>query len=227
MIGTICKKPIRILLADHDILSRAGIRALLERSPRMKVVAEAADSRQALRLARSCRPDVVVMDAALADHNGLWATTRLHQKHRVQVPVVLLSETDGHLAAEAFKASASAYLLMNCKPSELNLAIRRALQGKRYIGSPIIGHSRKAALCKCEGRAPSASRLTARQREILRLIAEGSNTKEIASFIGLSPKTIEFHRTKLMSHLNTRSIAGLVRHAIRLRLVSGTVENDN
>ena len=220
MIAVNRKKPIRILLADQHELVRSGIRALLEKSSRMKVVAEAANTGQVIRLARSVKPDIVIMNVALADHNGMWATTKLHEGQRTRIPVVLLSETDGHASAEAFKASASGYLLMNCRPSELNLAIRQALKGRRHISSTIPRHSRPNAPLKCEGRLTSHDVLTARQREILRLIAEGRNTKEIASLLGISPKTVEFHRMQLMNRLNTRTVAGLVRDAMRFGLVS-------
>jgi DNA-binding NarL/FixJ family response regulator len=220
-------RPIRILLAEDHALIRAGIRALLEKSPAMKVVAEAADSHQVLRLAKIRKPDVVVMDAALGGHSGLRTTAQLHRGQHPQIPVVLLSASDGHVATEAFKASASAYMLTTCKPAQLNLAIRNAFKGRRCITSGLIRGCRPDAFVECEGRPPPRSVLTARQREILRLIGEGTHTKAIASFLGVSPKTVEFHRMQLMNRLNTRTIAGLVRHAIRLGLVRIKVVKHN
>ena len=215
------KRPIRILLADDHLLVRAGLRALLEKSPSMKVVAEAADSSQVLRLARIRKPDVVVMDAALANHNGLHTTVRLHQGQRPRIPVVLLSmDRDGEEAVQALRASASAYLLMKSKPAELGLAIRKVVKGQKYVDSSISAQNRPTSTARCEGRLPSRPVLTARQRETLRLIGEGKNTKEIATLLGVSPKTVEFHRMQLMERLRTRTIAGLVRHAIRLGMVT-------
>lgn len=215
------KRPIRILLADDHVLVRAGLRALLEKSPSMKVVAEAADSSQVLHLARIRKPDVVVMNAGLADHNGLHTTVRLHQRQHPRIPVVLLSmDRNGEAATQALKASASAYLLMKSKPAELGVAIRRVLKGRKYIDSSLIAPNRSISTVRCEGRLPSLPVLTARQRETLRLIGEGKNTKEIASLLGVSPKTVEFHRMQLMDRLKTRTIAGLVRHAMRLGLVT-------
>src|SRR5262245_21207364 len=214
------KRPIRILLADDHVLVRAGLRALLEKSASMKVVGEASDSGQVLRLAKIRKPDVVVMDAALADHNGFHTTFRLHQGQDRRIPVVLLSMRNGEGAMEALKASASAYLLMKSTPAELSLAIRKVVKGQKYIGSSIITQNGPVPTARCEGHLPLLPHLTARQRETLRLIGEGKNTKEIASLLHISPKTVEFHRMQLMDRLKTRTVAGLVRQAIRLGMVT-------
>jgi DNA-binding NarL/FixJ family response regulator len=217
----IVSKNIRILLADDRALVRAGIRALVEKSHGMTIVGEAADSHQMLRLARTRRPDVVVMDDALPNGNGLHATVRLHQRQHPRIPVVMLSSSgNGEHASRAFRASASGYLLLKAKPSELGRAIRQVVRGRHYLDSSIAGTSRSITAVRCEGSASSRTALTSRQTETLRMIAEGRNTKEIASILGISTKTVDFHRMQLMNRLKTRTVAGLVREALRRGVVT-------
>ena len=214
------KRPIRVLLADEHTLIRAGLRALLEKSPTVKVVAEAADSGELLRLARVRKPDVVVMDAGLPNDNGVHATVRLHQLKQPRVPVILLTTSaNGGEALRAIKASASGYLRMKCKPGELSTAIQRVARGRTYLDSSIARKEGLGGVIPCEGRLPKRPVLSRRQWETLRLIAEGKNTKEIAALLNISTKTVDFHRMQLMNRLHTRTIAGLVRDAIRLDLV--------
>lgn len=211
---------IRVLLADDRPLIRAGLRALLEKSPGLKIVAESTNCPEMLRLVRLRKPDVVVMDAALPN-GGLQATIRLHAHQRRRVPVVLLSTApNGHQAAEAFKASASGFLLMKAKPWELGAAIRRVVAGRRYLDSSIAGAG--VAQIQCEGKSELSLGLSPRQMETLRMIVSGRNTKEIAALLGVSTKTVDFHRARLMERLKARTIAGLVREAIRHGLASLT-----
>ena len=155
-------KKIRILLADDRALVRAGLRALLEKSPDLEIVAEAVNSHELLRMAKTRWPDVVVMDAALPNGNGLQATVRLHERNS-RIPVVLLSTTaNGERASQAFKASASGFLLMKAKPRELGMAIRRVVRGRRYLDSSLAGAPRTAGV-PCESSLPSSTALSPRR----------------------------------------------------------------
>lgn len=214
-------KPIRILLVDDRGLVRAGLRALLERSSAMKIIGEAANKHQMLRLARQRRPDVIVLDAALPNGNGLHATALLHRRQQPQIPVILLcTVSNGDHAARAFQASASGFVLIKSKPRELTAAIRHVMKGIPYVDSAIARHLPHGRAVPCEGHVMASPHLTARQTETLQMIADGRNTKEIASALGVSPKTVDFHRSQLMDRLKTRSVAGLVREAMRRGLIS-------
>jgi len=217
------KQSIRIVLADDHLFIRGAIRALLEKSKSMKVVAEAADCREMLRLVEKRKPDVVVMNTELPADNGLHATTRLHQQPGPRIPVVLIGARNGEQALRALKASASGYVLMNSSPKELGMAIKRVIRGQTYLSPSIGSQNTPIRLVRCESRVPSPVVLSQRQRETLRLIAEGNNTKEIASILGVSPKTVEYHRVQLMKRLKTRTLSGLIRQAFRMDLAGASV----
>jgi DNA-binding NarL/FixJ family response regulator len=213
-------KGIRILLADDRPLVRSGIRALLEKSPTLKVVAEAADSQQLLRLAGRCRPDVVILDAGLPNGNGSHVTALLHHRQHPRIPVIMLSSgKNGEQAHRAFEASASGFLLLKSKPRELEAAIRRVVVGRTYLDRSISRASVRGGGIRGERHRPSGNAITSRQTDTLRLIAEGKNTKEIAASLRISSKTVDFHRRRLMDRLKTSSVAGLVREALRRGLI--------
>jgi DNA-binding NarL/FixJ family response regulator len=214
------KRPLRVLLADEHALIRAGIRSLLEQSPAFKVVAEAENSGEMLRFARRLRPDIIVMESSLPNDDGIHATARLHQLQQPRVPVILLApNTNGHEALRAMKASASGYLMMTSRPVELRKAIRQVMNGRTYLDPSLVHAKGLRGVIVCEGGLPQRPVLSRRQRETLRLLAEGKNTKEIAAFLRISPKTVDFHRVQLMNRLKTHTVAGLVRDAIRLGLI--------
>jgi DNA-binding NarL/FixJ family response regulator len=208
-------QPIRILLADDHTIVRAGIRSLLEKTPDFQIVAEASDGREVVDLARTHVPDVVVMDIGMPGLNGLDATLRVLQDRPPTRVVVLSMHGAEEYVAQAWKAGASAYLLKGSAVTELEAAIRAVMRGQTYLSSSL------AARAPSQGDRPpgelgtSWERLTPRQREILQLIAESKNTKEIAHMLGLSAKTIEFHRSELMSRLKIFDVPGLVRYAMQ------------
>jgi len=215
---------LRVLIVDDHALVRAGLRSLLERMTGVVVVAEAGDGREALRLARDIKPDVVLMDIAMPDLNGLDATARL-VKETPEAAVVILSmhATKAYVVA-ALRAGASGYVLKNAPVEEMERAIRAVARGEKYLTPAIstqVIESLKTTGAKGEQatQAPE-SPLTSRQREILQLIAEGRGTREIAERLHLSVKTVETHRAHLMTRLQVRDTAGLVRAAIRLGLVA-------
>jgi len=211
---------ISILLADDHTLVRAGIRALVERLPNVRVIAEAKDGREALTLARKLRPDLVLMDIAMPGLNGLEATSRI-SKELPGVRVIILSMyASEEYVHEAIAAGASGYLVKRGAAAELEDAILVVAAGKEYFSPFVSEHIRKGRSGSIIAERASIDRLTPRQREILQLIAERHSTKDIANILNISIKTVETHRAQLMQRLNIRDVPGLVRFAIRAGLVS-------
>jgi DNA-binding NarL/FixJ family response regulator len=207
----------KVILADDHRLVRAGLRALLDATPNIEVVAEAADGEEALRLIEEFKPDVALLDIAMPKLSGIAV---LHQVRGVSpdTKVLLLSMYDNdEYVAEAVRAGAGGYLVKDAAVEELGLALEALERGDVYL-SPAI--SRKLAQAFSGGRASPG--LTGRQTQILRLIAQGQSSKEVARTLGLSIKTIETHRTQIMDRLEIRDLAGLVRYAIR----SGIIDAD-
>lgn len=209
----------RIVLADDHTLVRAGLRAVIEAIPGVSVVAEAGDGAEALEAVRRHQPEVLITDVTMKGMNGL----ELAEKMRAQFPavrvIVLSMYSSEEYVMRALNAGASAYLVKDAATAEMQLALEAAARGETYL-SP--GASQRLVE-RATGRAPAAGplqALTARQREVLRMIAEGVHTKEIAYRLRLSPKTVESHRAQIMERLAIHDIPGLVRFAIRNGLVS-------
>jgi|SRR5579883_1015219 DNA-binding NarL/FixJ family response regulator len=213
------KKLIRILLADNHTLVRAGLRALLEKIEEIQVVAEAGDGREALHLIAVHQPDIVLMDIAMPEMNGLEATAHV-VKEFPQVRVIILSmHANEEYVLQALRAGAMGYVLKDAGIGELELAIRAIAQGETYLSPAVSKHVVADYVRRVGGESSSLEQLTSRQREILQLIAEGRTTKEIADLLYLSVKTVETHRMQLMRRLDIHDVAGLVRYAIRMGLV--------
>jgi DNA-binding NarL/FixJ family response regulator len=213
-------KPIRVILADDHTLVRAGIRALLEKLPGVEVVGEAGDGREALNLVRTHQPDVVLMDIAMPGLNGLEAVARV-AKEFAEVRVIILSMHDNEeYYWRALKAGAAGYLLKKAATAELETALQQVVHGEIYLSREISARLlKKFPVGGVASRKSPLEQLTGRQREILQLIAEGQNTKAIAELLKVSPKTVEYHRMKLMAGLNVHDIPGLVRFALRVGLI--------
>jgi DNA-binding NarL/FixJ family response regulator len=211
---------IRVVLADDHALVRAGIRALLERLPGIEVVAEADNGRQALELIKTSAPNLILLDISMAGLGGLEALPRI-VKDFPSVKVLILS---GHANEEyvlrALRCGAAGYMLKEAAAEELELAIKAVAQGKTYLSPSVSRTVVESYLQRAAGEEGPVEELTARQREILQMIAEGKNTKEIAATLEISVKTVEAHRLQLMARLNIHDVAGLVRYAIRSGLVS-------
>ena len=213
-------KPVRVMLADDHTLVRAGIRALLEKLPGVEVVGEAGDGREVLKLVKLHRPDVVLMDISMPGLNGLEAAVRM-AKEFPDVRVIILSmHPNEEYVWRALKAGAAGYLLKKAATAELATALQHVALGEFYLSQEISTRLPKTfALDGIAHRKSPLEELTGRQREILQLIAEGRNTKGIAEILKVSPKTIEYHRMKLMDCLNVHDIPGLVRFALRVGLI--------
>ncbi|MEK7875699.1 MAG: response regulator transcription factor [Pseudomonadota bacterium] len=213
-------KPIRIVLADDHALVRAGMRTLCESLDSITVVAEAADGNQALEMVKAHQPDLVLMDITMKTLNGLEATAQIKREFP-QVRVIILSmHTAEDYVHQALKAGAAGYLLKDAAVPELETAITAVMRGEVYL-SPQISKLVVQSYVEHAGAVEGPlGMLTPRQREILQLIAEGHGTKDIGFRLKLSVKTVEAHRTQIMERLGIHDIAGLVRFAIRVGLVS-------
>ena len=213
-------KPVRVIVADDHTLVRAGIRALLEKLPWVEVVGEAGDGREVLNLVKLHPPDVVLMDISMPGLNGLEAAARI-SKDFAKVRVIILSmHNNEEYYWRALKAGASGYLLKKAASAELETALQRVVHGDIYLSHEISNRLlQKFPLHGIADRKSPLEQLTGRQREILQLIAEGQNTKEIGDILKVSPKTVEYHRMKLMDRLNMHDIPGLVRFALRVGLL--------
>jgi DNA-binding NarL/FixJ family response regulator len=208
---------LRILLVDDHAVVLAGLRALLADIEDVQIVAEARNGRVAVELARLHRPDVVIMDIAMPELNGLEAAALIRQENAA-VHVMILSMHDSkEYVLQALKAGASAYLRKDAAAAELGVALTAVRGGGTYlspsVSKQVIDHYVAGGDDKRE------MPLTPRQREVLILISEGESTKEIAHRLNVSVKTVESHRLQLMERLGINDVAGLVRYAVRSGLV--------
>jgi two-component system response regulator NreC len=206
---------IRILLADDHMMVRQGIRALLEKEG-FEVVAEAMDGREAVRLAEKVKPDVAVLDIAMPLLNGIDAAREIRRVSPRTKTTLLTVHEENQYVVEALRAGVTGYVVKTKAAEDLVKAIREVSQGAVYM-SP--GVSREAVRAYLDGTEPSNDGLTPREREVLQLVAEGKTTKEVAAVLGISVKTAESHRSRIMEKLDIHETASLVRYAIRLGVI--------
>jgi two-component system response regulator NreC len=214
---------IKIVLADDHQIVRHGLRSLLSAEPDIKVVGEADNGRAAVRLAQELSPQVVIMDITMSDLNGIEATRQIMDESPGVKVIALSMHSDSLFVLNMFKAGASGYLLKDCALEELVKAVRTVMNRKIYLSPGIsdivvkdfvIGWSPK------ESSSSAFSILTAREREVLQLMAEGKNTNRIAESLCVSVKTVEAHRKQLMNKLDIHSVAELTKYAIRQGLTT-------
>ena len=215
-------KQIRILLADDHNVMRRGLRLLLESQDGFSVVAEAADGRQAVEQAVATKPDVVVLDIAMPHLSGTEAAQRIIEELPSTAIVILSMHSDEGYVLRALKAGAKGYLLKDSAEGDLIEAIKAVGQGKAFF-SPEVSRmlvEDYVREIKARGTQDSYELLTAREREVLHLLAEGKSNKEIAGLLNLSPYTVETHRRNLQEKLNLHSLAELILYAVRKDLIS-------
>lgn len=205
----------RIVLAEQQTLVRAGLRKLFEAGTTATIIGEAADGQQLLDLAGRLHPDLVVTDLHLPKISGLDALVQIRRHYPDIAVVVLSSATDGALARSALKNGAAGVIATDAEPAELSMALRAVERRQIYL-SPSVSH--KLIERGNDARAEHQTQLTPRQRQVLHLIARGKSTKEIAALMGISVKTVETHRARLMQSLGLYGINALMRHAIRADL---------
>lgn len=213
---------IRIVLADDHTIVRNGLRAVLERHPDLAVVGEASNGREAIEAVERERPDLVILDLAMPILNGIEAARRISAEHPKTAVMILSMHADESYILKALRAGARAYLLKDSAESDLIQAIRAVSAGKAFF-SPIVSkvladdYLRQLQEHGVEDRYES---LTARERELLQLIAELKSTKDIAALLGVSPHTVDTHRGNLMQKLNVHSIPELVLYAVRKGVIT-------
>lgn len=206
---------VRVLLADDHVLVRQSLRALLEREG-FQVVAESSDGHEALRQAQTHQPDIAVMDISMPLLNGLEAAREMPSSSPKTKTILLTQHYEEQYLSEALEVGVKGYVLKSQAAADLVHAISRILRDETYL-SPGVSASVVEAYCSRSGR--SRDRLTARERQVLQLIAEGKSTKELASVLGISTKTAESHRTRLMQKLDIHETATLVLYAVRRGIV--------
>ena len=211
---------IRIALVDDHALLRAGIRALLEKLPGIEVVGEANNGREALELIKKKGPNVILLDISMTELGGLEALPRIVKDFPAVKVLILSAFANEEFVLRALRSGAAGYMLKDAAAEELELAIKAVANDKTYLGPSISRTVVETYLQRTTGEQGLIEQLTARQREILQLIAEGKNTKGIASTLDISAKTVDAHRLQLMARLDIHDVPGLVRYAIRSGLVS-------
>jgi len=210
--------PTRILIADDHALVRAGICALAERIKGVKVVAEAVNSDEALKLIKELKPDLVLLDISMPETSGFEVLAQQAKEFPdARVIVLTVHEAEAY-AIRALRQGAAGFLLKSAASVELEAAIKTVTRGETYV-SPELSKRSLLEYGKASTDRARLDTLSPRQREILKLVADGLNTKEIARHLSISAKTVETHRAQLMERLNIHDVAGLVRFAIKMGLV--------
>jgi DNA-binding NarL/FixJ family response regulator len=215
------EKCIRVVLADDHPVVRAGIRAELEKLGGTIVAGEASDGREVLELVRAEKPEIVFMDISMRSLNGLEATARIVKEFPHIRVIVLSMHQNEEYFWHALKAGASGYLLKKAATTELAAALEQVMAGEIYLTKEMSARLlKKLPLQHLAHQKTPLESLSDRQREILQLIAEGQTTKAIALILNLSPKTVEYHRAKLMERLGIFDVPGLVRFALQSGLIA-------
>ena len=208
----------RVLLADDHALVLGAFEKLL--ADECEVVGQVSDGRALVAAAEQLKPDVVILDISMPLLNGLDAGRQIKQKLRNTKLIFLTMNEDADLAAEAFRAGASGYLLKRSAASELMTAVREVMQGRSYV-TPLVTEGLVGSLINTDERKSRSGggELTMRQREVLQLLAEGRSMKEIAAVLNLTPRTVAFHKYRMMEQLKIKSTAELIQYAVKHNIV--------
>ncbi|MCX5785088.1 MAG: response regulator transcription factor [Elusimicrobia bacterium] len=210
-----------ILICDDHKIFREGLRALLEKQPGIKVAGEARDGLEAVHLCRELSPDIVIMDISMPGLNGIEAARKIAKAKKTARVIALSMHNDRKYVTEIFKAGARAYLLKDSAFEELLDAIKAVSCGRVFLSAGITSLVLSDYIKNPAKNSQSAfTLLSAREREVLQLFAEGLSTKEISAKLGVSVKTVETHRKRIMEKLNIKNIAGLTKYAVKEGLVS-------
>lgn len=215
-------KKIRILIADDHGIVRKGLRLQLEQNSEFEVVGEATEGREAVRMAEELFPDVVIMDIAMPNLNGIQATTQLVKKNP-QIGVIILSMySDETYLMRTLAAGAKGYLLKDSADVDLHRAVEVVAQGKPFFSPAIADTLLEDYMRQLQQRGlqDSYDLLTEREKEILQLLAEGKSNKDVAGMLNLSTNTVETHRTRIMQKLDLHSTADIVLYAVRKGIIS-------
>lgn len=207
---------IKILLVDDHQILRDGIRNVIERNTTMEVIAEAKDGREAIKLCKQLKPNVVIMDIAMEGLNGVEATTKIVQENPEIKIIALSMHSNKRFVLGMFKAGAYGYLLKDCDSEELIKAIKTVAINQKYIAQNISA----VILSEFISGQQEEENLTSREKEILQLIAEGKSSKDIGDILFLSSKTVDSHRKNIMDKLELHSLPELTKYAIKIGLIT-------
>lgn len=210
---------LRLMIAEDHALVRAGMRALLEKIDGIDVVSAVGDGWEAVKAVQTDAPDLVLMDIAMPELNGLDATSRIVKESPATRVILLSMHANEEYLQQALQSGASGYLLKGAELAELELAIKTVSRGESYLTPAVAKYAIEAYRDKSDGPTGPLAKLSMRQREILQLIAEGHTTKDIAQRLNVSVKTVETHRAHLMERLEIHDVPGLVRFAVRVGLI--------
>jgi DNA-binding NarL/FixJ family response regulator len=208
----------RVLLGDDHAVLLEGLKGILQ--PDFEVVGAVSDADALLAAARKLRPDVIVLDVSMPRMNGIEAARRLRQSNPEAKLIVLTMHCDAGVAMEAIEAGASAYVLKQSASTELLKAISEVMRGRLYVAAPLAEALRGRADAGPRKTRSRREVLTPRQREVLRLLVEGRGPKDVAMRLGISERTVEFHKYKIMERLGLRSVAELTAYAARHRIIA-------
>jgi DNA-binding NarL/FixJ family response regulator len=212
---------IRVLLVDDHTILREGVRALLANEPEIVVVGEAGDGREALEKVETLHPDIVLMDMVMPRMNGLEATGHIKRQHPEVKVLILSMYDDDEYVQQVIQAGASGYVLKGMAADDLILAIREVKAGSSFLNPTVAAKLIEDYVRRVRGDAGDAGDepLTAREREVLKLIAEGNTNQEIADVLCLSRKTVESHRANIMRKLDMHDVTELVKYSLRTGLI--------
>jgi DNA-binding NarL/FixJ family response regulator len=213
-------KRTRILICDDHTLFVEGIKAMLRNESSLEIVGEARDGRQAVELVKELKPDLLLMDVSMPDMNGFDATQRVHELDPNIKVLILTMHDEEELVARCLEAGAAGYIIKDAPASQLLYAIEMVQKGERYL-SPVVLKQVVAGYVK-NSNVPQTSydRLSPREREVLKLLAEGLSVKEIATHLNLSVKTVDVHKTNLMKKIDVHDRTELIKYAIRQKLIA-------
>ncbi len=213
----------RILLVDDHAILRRSLKALLDARPEMEVVGEASDGRDAISACEMLRPDVVLMDVSMPELNGIEATRQIRRARPGTQVVILSAFGDQDQLREALRAGATGYVVKRSDVDELVLAVQMVRRGNTYVSAELAA-SVDVAEVMYQSHRPDfrsdANRLTSREREVLQLVAEGHTGRDIAERLFVSPKTVEGHKTRIMSKIGAKNRSDLIRFALRSGIVT-------
>jgi two-component system, NarL family, response regulator NreC len=216
------EKKFRLVLAEDHAILRDGLRSLLESRPEYKIVGEAIDGREAIRCAEELEPDLVLLDLSMPRTNGLEALKEIKRiREQTRVLILTAHKVEDYVFA-ALKAGADGYLLKDACADELFTAVKSVLEGERFLSPAVATTVVAAYLGSKDSSSPRSSfdELSAREREVLKLVAEGYRTRDIAEYLCISPKTVEKHRASLMERLSLHTVSALTTYAIEKGLVT-------
>jgi DNA-binding NarL/FixJ family response regulator len=211
---------IRVLVADDHTLVRAGIRGLLGGLEGVEVVGEAGDGQETLRLVESMRPDILLLDVGMPGLNGLEVAARVKAGRSSTRVLILSMHSSEEYVLRALRAGCAGYLLKGSAVADLEAAVRAVARGETWLSPAVSQHVMDDYVRRTHGATNPIEALTARQREVLQLVAEGHTSKDIGERLGLSFKTVEAHRAQIMERLAIHDVASLVRFAVRMGLIT-------